>query len=100
MNLAMQRVHVIKTINQKRLAAVLDVSPMTVYLWRRQESDPLPCRSIPTKGGRHRNYFAIQEVQEWLTRNRPQLANALQGGVENDGRHSNAGSNVAARLSA
>ena len=95
----MQRTHVIKTVSQKRLETLLDVSPMTVYLWRRQTSDPLPCRSVPTKGGRHRNYFAIQEVHEWLTRNRPHLIDSLQGGTDHGG-HSNASNPVAARLSA
>lgn len=82
----MKRVFVARTINQKKLETMLDVSPMTVYLWRKSTSDPLPCRSIPTKGGRHRNYFAIQEVLEWLVRNRPNLMGKMQGGMS-DGQH-------------
>lgn len=61
------------TMSQKELEALLGVSAMTIYLWRRQETDPLPFRSVPTGRGRNRNYFVAQEVRDWLSRNRPKL---------------------------
>ena len=67
-------------ITQKELERWLDVSAMTIHLWRKRGTDPLPCRSIPTDGGRHRNYFFCQEVLDWLRRNRPDRIPKIGGG--------------------
>ena len=57
-------------LTQKDIEKLLDVSAMTVYLWRKA-TDPFPCRTIPTSGGSHHVFFPQDEVLAWLQRNRP-----------------------------
>jgi hypothetical protein len=75
-----QRVQLERTMTQKQLERSLEISPMTIHLWRKLDSDPFPCRTYPTEGGRHRNYFLKNEVVNWLKRNRPKLVSRMTGG--------------------
>jgi hypothetical protein len=80
----MERIQLEQAITQKKLEGILGVSPMTIYLWRKLEVDPLPYRCVPTSGGRHKNYFLLGEIKSWLTRNRPNLVKKLVGGTTDE----------------
>jgi predicted DNA-binding transcriptional regulator AlpA len=64
-------------MKQKQLEQWLGVSAMTIYLWRKEEDDPFPCRTVPTPGGGARIFFSQQDVLEWIKRNRPNRYEAL-----------------------
>lgn len=53
----------------KILCQVLDISPMTVYAWRRQ-TNGLPVETSPRGAGRSILLNAV-EVKAWLTVNKP-----------------------------
>jgi hypothetical protein len=70
-------------LTQKEIEKWLNVSAMTVYLWRKAE-DPFPCRTVPTLGGNVRLFFPEIEVLEWLRRNRLARYNqVMKQGVSN-----------------
>lgn len=75
----MERAININSLSQKQLERLLDVTPMTIWLWRKKINDPLPSRAIPTARGRHRVYFLLDEVTEWLKRNRPDKHKLIEG---------------------
>lgn len=78
--------HEIRMLTRKELEETLGVTPMTVYLWRKLE-DPIPCRTV-VKGERHRIFFPVAQVHDWLKKYRPNLApkiGGLNGGSSNHG---------------
>ena len=64
-------------LSQKDIERLLGVSAMTVYLWRKNPTDPFPCRTIPTLGGNVRLFFPEAGVIDWLKRNRPAKYNQV-----------------------
>jgi hypothetical protein len=66
------------TWQQKELERLIETSPMTIYLWRKRQDDPLPCKIIPIVGSeRHHVLFVRTEVVPWLRRNRPEKLRAM-----------------------
>jgi predicted DNA-binding transcriptional regulator AlpA len=64
-----------EVMSMKEVEWLLGISPMTLWLWRKQES--FPHRAHPTLGGRHRLFCLANEVRDWVIEHRPERLQIL-----------------------
>jgi hypothetical protein len=75
-----------RMVTRRELENALNVTTMTIFLWRKMDP-PLPCR-IVIKGEKHRVFFPVVSVKDWLEKYRPHLApriGVINGSANNHG---------------